>query len=298
MVAAEHAGDAVVHRLPRPRATARRKNRAQRWNQTQRMNQMQRTNESRGVHETQRANGNGFWSRVGHWIRGGGATPNGDAGAEATAAAEAVVDPAVAAIRSAVADVRSDLSRRGATLGELVRVCKKLAGAVESIDKRLLRRDELADGALRSLDHLTDPITRLPVLAKTQADALERIAKLLEHGDARGRKVEEHLSQWPQLADAQRELMVSIGRRLDDAAAGDDRRGAAVAALQSSLAALDKTIDGLSATLRHVHAEMIDRQEAIATRMAEQTRRLTWFVGGAVVTAVAAGTVAVVALVR
>jgi hypothetical protein len=110
--------------------------------------------------------------------------------------------------------------------------------------------------------------------------------------------VEENLSQFPRLADAQRETMVSIGRQLDLSRQTGDRVGTTLEGFQQAVTLLGEATGASAKALQEMRRNSLEREERVATILQEQTRRLTLFSVAALSASIVAAVIGIIALLR
>jgi hypothetical protein len=245
-----------------------------------------------------------FWSRVGHWFRA--AAPMESGSLEPVGA-----EPVPSVSRSGNGDrelasgddgspflSRLRLARREPAIERLEVGYAKVAGLIESIQRHLQTQDERSAVMSRSLERLADHLAHAPETARAEVELLSGLHKRMEAQADVFRRFEESLSQWPRLADAQRETMAAIGRQLDLAREHAERSTTTLDAFQQAVTKLGDATGACTIALRDMHGDAAVREERLSRLLHEQTKRLTLVAFGAIVAAAAAGVIGLVALLR
>jgi hypothetical protein len=190
------------------------------------------------------------------------------------------------------------LARRDLHLDRLEERYTTVVDLAESIQKHLEQQGQRAERMAHSLDRLAAILEHMPEASQTHADLLSSINELMETDTASAERALELLSQIPQVADAQRETMVSIGRQLDVLREGGERGTDTLADLQAAVLKLGEVTETSSAALKHMHADSVTREERLADLIREQTSRLTLFASLAITVAAIAVVLGLVAVFR
>ena len=247
-----------------------------------------------------------IWSRIGHWLKSGDRTRGQEEGSTRPPAdpqAEGFTEPnfgldSASCLEDAI--IPSTVSRKSEKEQLLERVedgYARVTSLVESIRTHMETQDQRSAEMAQALTALADSLHELPGNGQAQVEVLERIEAQLEGQAVRGRKLEENLTQWPRLADAQRETLTAVGRELElNREAGSETR-ATLEGLGAAVQTLSSATEATSATMRQLQEEAAQREQQMAQVLQERTTRLTWFVAGVTALAAVAVVIAVAALV-
>lgn len=159
----------------------------------------------------------------------------------------------------------------------------RVIGLVESIQHHLTLQDQRAERLAPAIERLAEGLANLPATSKSQLDLLNRIHALLEADLAGSKRIEAVLSQIPQIADAQRETMVSMGRQLDVLREMGDRSVASATSLQDAMSELARTTTDGTSAIKQMHVDSASREEQVVALLETQTRRVTWLFGATIV---------------
>lgn len=245
-----------------------------------------------------------FWIRVGHWFK-------------PTSANQPDVDPIIeseltstlgmesASTETIVAESPSDIvgtvsrSRLGRSLSAAERIeqeYNRVVGLVESIQDHLGQNSERSELMVRSLDRLADSLENLPESSRKQIEILESLHQEVAADAQRAVNMEQAISQLPQLADAQRETMVTISRRLEDSRETDEKLTSTLDSVEQSVTQMGEATIASAKTITMMRMEEASRQDRIAKLLEQQTERITLMATVAIVLAVAAVILGLVSL--
>ena len=129
-------------------------------------------------------------------------------------------------------------------------------------------------------------------------DLLSRISEAAQADAASAKRVEEGLLQLPQLADGQRETMVSIGRQLDLSRQTNERIADTMEGFQQAITSLGETVEASSKALQEMRWDATAREERVASLLQHQTRWLVTFGWSAIGFAAIAAIVGLIVLLR
>ena len=221
-----------------------------------------------------------LWLRMAQWFKNAGRPPQ--EACESAMPGEALSDGCSAGVESAAVrggPVRAtnvalkhghDTPRAGRDGLRSV----DLAGVVgERGDPDAAQWHEIVAAANR----VADSAEGLQKAGDRQAALLADIKDVVSAANAEGRRLQEHLASLPRVADAQREALVSIGRQLDEAQRAGQRVAESLAELHGVLLRMGDTLAASSRTLEQVGEAMASRQDEVAVRLGEMSRRLVVF---------------------
>ena len=248
-----------------------------------------------------------FWSRVGHWFKRS-PRPVGYGFQEAPAGALERTSNVNGDIRNAPNASTSTegkgtiskfrFSRSGTNLERLDEEYARVVNLMEAIQTHLEMQAKRSDIMARSLDRLAEGLAQVPDASRKHLELLSTISEAVAAGAASAKRVEESLIQLPQLADAQRETMVSIGRQLDLSQQTSGRVADTMDESREAITKLSVATEASTRTLREMHQEAGVRDERAAFLLQEQTRRLVMFAWSAIGLAVVVAVVGLIALFR
>lgn len=220
-----------------------------------------------------------FWTRVGHWFKptersngldeiggDGGLTD----GRRASLAGEVITGDAPSGSRFRLARTSSTVERLEEEYTRIVRL-------VESVQTHLEQQGERTDVMARSLSSVAQSLEALPESSRTNSETLAAINQRLETDGACLKRLDDNLSQFPQLADAQREAMVSIGRHLDLSRQTNDKLVTTLDGFQQAVTLVSEATAASARTLQDLRSDASARENRIASVLQEQTHRLTMF---------------------
>ncbi|HNQ23506.1 MAG TPA: hypothetical protein PKK06_10470 [Phycisphaerae bacterium] len=245
-----------------------------------------------------------LWSRIGRWFSGESKGGNGHHPGEVDAATgligcaaqEARDFGTVEAATPAALCPTHRVPNRERLLERLEEGYERVSRLVESIQTHVQTQDQRSAEALRTLASLGQSLEHLPTATAAQNDSLAQITQLLETQAARSKRLDEHLAQWPRLADAQRETMASVGRQLDLNRQAGEQVAASLDRLGEAMRTLGGTTARAAETIRELESHAAEREQRLALALRERTSRLAWFVGGVTALALAGLITALVAL--
>lgn len=241
----------------------------------------------------------GLLTRMGRWFKGAG----GDASADLPGVgrdgflegvpAETGAEPATGATpRLSKAQLREQ------ALDKLQDGHLKVITLIASLQKHMEAQDGRGQAMASSLSDIARNLGRLSETAKEQTETLGGIATQLQTGNDRSRRWEEALTEFPALAKAQQTTLATLGEQLAVGHQADERIGQSLDAVRGTLDVLDRSTTTSTETLKGVQESSAHSQELVGELIRKQR---TWLARLVVVTlcvALAAVTLAVIALVR
>lgn len=247
-----------------------------------------------------------MWSRIGHWLRssnrpreeaeGTQTTRVVDPQADGLAELDLGLDSASCLEEAIVPSTALRKPDKEPLLERLEDGYARVTNLVESIQAHMETQDQHRAETAQALTSLAASLQQLPGAAQAQTEALQRVEAQLEGQAVRGRKLEENLTQWPRLADAQRETLAAVGHELElNREAGSETR-ATLEGLGEAVQALGSATELTTATMSRLQTEAAEREQQLAQVLQERTSRLTWFVAGVTALAAVAIVIAVAAL--
>jgi len=232
-----------------------------------------------------------FWSRVAQWFKQEVGPTRGGIEEQGTE------EFAIGAVASGGSAHRKDAGAVNAALNQRPSVSSldaprskeehdPIATLAAIMEKHLIAQSERLEAANRALDRLVEAADSAPRVVEAHAARLSTISESVSASTAGIRRMEEGLMPIPQLADAQRETMVAIGRQLDESRQIGQKASQAMEAVSQGLAELAATSKASIKESQETRQENASREQQLAMLLEEQTRRLTVF--GSVLIAVAA----------
>ena len=110
--------------------------------------------------------------------------------------------------------------------------------------------------------------------------------------------IEQAISQMPQLADAQREAMVTISRRLEDSRETDEKLTTTLESVEQSVTQMGEAANASAKTIAMIRLEDASQQDRIAKILQQQTERFPLMATVAIALAIAAVILGLVSLFR
>lgn len=249
--------------------------------------------------------GTKIWSRVGRWLKRTDASPTrgGDDGGMAsppgaTRGELVSTPPPGTASEEPAALSRFRLSRSGPPLERLEEEYKRVVKLIDTIQSHMSSQGERSEAMTRSLDRMAEHFAEMSGAARKQSEYLSEIAETSATEAACAKRVEDGLLQLPQLADAQRETMVSIGGQLDLSRQTIDRVAGSMDGFQQAVGNLAQVTEASTKKLQEMRWDTTAREERIAALLQEQNRRMTYFAVAAMALALVAAVMGVIALFR
>ena len=253
-----------------------------------------------------------FWSRVGHWLRSSGELDGtvSRSESEQRRPAESTATEQSSSVSTetpvsgdgakegAASAMRLRTGRHGLDLARLEEQQARAAELMEAIRDHLASQNEQSKQIGVSLEELAKHVALLSDASGSQLDQFHRINEEVTVGGACAKRIEQSLSQLPQIADAQRETMVSIGRQLD--VLRDTSSGVAktLEGFGEAVSRLSEAGGASAEVLKSLRTDSAARGERIAALIEEQTKRLTVFASVAIAVAAIAAVLGLVALFR
>ncbi len=239
----------------------------------------------------------GIWSRVGHWLRPAGGKDGSGAGGLSRAGSPAnSVNLALQAEGRAPDASPAAVAQRPLGDDRMEEAYTKIIDLVGSIRSHLELQDRRAERMAPTLERLAEGLGNIPEAAKTQVALLADISKRMDSDAERAGRLETSLSQLPQIADAQRETMVSMGRQLETLNEANERGTSASDEFRQTLSQLIDATRASTSSLKQIQVDSAAQEDNLARLVAEQTRRLTLFACAAIALAAVAAAVSLLAL--
>lgn len=247
-----------------------------------------------------------FWIRVGHWFKPTGTNqpdvdPNIESDMTSSLGMERESTGTVATKSSSdIVDAvsRSRLGRSSSAMERLEQEYNRVVGLVESIQDHLGQNSERSELMVRSLDRLAESLDHLPETSRKQIEVLESLRQEVATDAQCAVNIEQAVSQLPQIADAQREAMVTISRRLEDSRETDEKLTTTLESVEQSVTQMGEAANASAKTISMIRLEDASQQDRIAKLLQQQTERITLMATVAIVLAVTAVILGLVSLFR
>lgn len=176
---------------------------------------------------------------------------------------------------------------------------------MDAIERNMESQADRSERIACSLDSLAQSLTGVPEAFRHQLEVLANIRETVTVEQDRAGRIEESLAEWPRVADAQRETMVSISRQLDEAREANAGTNSAVEECRHAFAKVEETTDASTKALERYAEETRTGTDRMARLLEEQAdlqagfaRRFQLFAGAAIGLAGVAAVIAVISLLR
>lgn len=235
-----------------------------------------------------------LWSRMGKWIKNsgrGGSLSEASAGFAGDVARQDLSQGRPPSSGTRVTPVPSPIER-------LEQQQSKVTALVESMQEHLTAQAQRTDSIARSLEKLADSLSRLPDSSQTQLGMLEKIGEEVARGVGSARRLEDVLTQLPQLADAQREAMVAIGHQMDATRTSHEGVSDALVGVRNVVSQVGESAAASTASLRDLRSDLASREQRVVTTLEDQAVQRQHFAWVMIAMVTGIFLVAVVALIR
>ena len=220
-----------------------------------------------------------FWSRMVRWLRHGA-----DGGADAVADHGATGSTFKGHYPEGGGDaLRGDENQA------------RVANPFNVIEKHLTAQGERMEVVASQVNRLAEIVESLPDVTQRHLALLSNVGEAAAALATGTKRIEERLMPLPELADSQREAMVSIGRQLDEWRQTSGQITAALVEFEQALASLAEAIGQSGKVLQEMRHDEMSREQRVAALLEEQNRRLVvfgWCAIGAAAAAVVLGLIA------
>ncbi len=161
----------------------------------------------------------------------------------------------------------------------------KLGTVLDSLQKHFDTHEQRSGTIAESLEKLAAHLAPIPETSKAHSELLGAIRDGLEAHAARAKRIDESLSQLPQLADLQRETFVSIGRQLEVSRQTSERVAEVLNRFQQAVTVFGDATTASTAALREIQTDSAVKQQQMVKVLEDQTKRFTFFAGVAIAAA-------------
>lgn len=248
-----------------------------------------------------------FWSRIGHWFKKSD-SPSSMAGFDGqsvalgeTAGRVAEVEADIAVTATADPPKAPSLFRRSRTHQDLERLeaqYTRVGNLMDSIERHMESQADRSERIACSLDRLAQNLTGVPEAFRHQLEVLSSIRETVTTEQDRASRIEESLSQWPRVADAQRETMVSISRQLDESRESNTRMASTVEECSGTFARVGETAAASTKAIERFAGDAAANTERVARLLEVQAGQFRVFAWSAIGLAGVAALVAIISLLQ
>ncbi|MGD2109266.1 MAG: hypothetical protein PVI86_07725 [Phycisphaerae bacterium] len=172
----------------------------------------------------------------------------------------------------------------------------RLARSIDELRTHLTAEAGNRERIAQVLDTVAAGLANAPDAATKQLESLTALREATAEQLVCLKRIEESLSQLPQIADAQRETMVSVARQLDLAREASEKAASTNAQCKEVLDRLGEATNASTKTLQEMRWDVSARDAQISSLLSEHTRRFTWFAWSAIGVATVAAILGLVAL--
>lgn len=176
---------------------------------------------------------------------------------------------------------------------------------MDAIERHMESQADRSERIACSLDSLAQSLTGVPEAFRHQLEVLANIRETVTAEQDRAGRIEESLAQWPRVADAQRETMVSISRQLDEAREANAGTSSAIEECRHAFAKVEETTSASTKALERYTGETRTGTQRMAALLEEQAdlqaglaSRFQLFAWAAIGLAGVAAVIAVISLLR
>lgn len=227
----------------------------------------------------------GFWSRVGAWLWGADREDMfSSPGASSATVAERMPSGRIegpAAAQGVPPGASGPGTEGGRPAGGRANPSTtspndRLIQLVDAINGHLLGQRERTELMNAALHRLADGLERFPEASKAEFQLLERVAADSGAAVTNLKRLSETLAQLPELADGQREAMVTLHRELERGRESDQQLRESLVGVGRGIAALSEATQGLRPMLDRLRCEVASGQERLLMIVERHANRTTW----------------------
>ncbi len=178
---------------------------------------------------------------------------------------------------------KPDAGRSGAARSHTTAVSAndRLVELVDAIREHLTAQSERSELMNAALHRLADGLERFPEASKAELHLLERVAADSGATATNVKKLSEALAQLPELADGQREALVTIHRELERGRESGQQLRETLDGVGRAIASLSDATANLRPMLDRLRSELTAGQERLLMIVERQAERMTWFTASA-----------------
>ena len=221
-----------------------------------------------------------LWSRMKEWIRPGARGLGGDGSLLGSASVRSAVageeeSGGANAGRRAVGGVLSRRRRNDTVLEKLQEGYLQVIDLVDSMQKHQQRQDTRAMEISSSLSRVAETLGTIESSGRDQARTLARIADELGAGNERSARWEEALSEFPQMAEAQRRALSDVAHQMEAAGQRDNQMVQSLESFREAVTSLGDATTASSVAVKSLQMSALESHERTAALMKEQNKRFT-----------------------
>ena len=218
-----------------------------------------------------------IWPRMKAWFRNGSRKRGSDGSLQGTGSdpimdfADDTVDPA--ANRHVAGAGLLKRRRNDAVLEKMQEGYGRVIELVDSIQKHQQQQDARAVEISSSLSTMAATLNAIDTTGKDQAEKLASIATELHVGNERSARWENALSEFPRVADAQREALSAVARQMEAVGQRDDQMSQSLESFQEAVTSLGDATTASGVAFSNLQMSTLENQERTTTLMKEQNKR-------------------------
>ena len=177
--------------------------------------------------------------------------------------------------RRAVGGVLSRRRRNDTVLEKLQEGYLQVIDLVDSMQKHQQRQDTRAMEISSSLSRVAETLGTIESSGRDQARTLARIADELGAGNERSARWEEALSEFPQMAEAQRRALSDVAHQMEAAGQRDNQMVQSLESFREAVTSLGDATTASSVAVKSLQMSALESHERTAALMKEQNKRFT-----------------------
>lgn len=202
-----------------------------------------------------------LWSRMTSWMKPGSRGSQ-DASSHSANADEPVT--------LSVASRRPD-----PTLARLEEGYAKVIDLVDAIKRHQQQQEVRAVEVSSSLSQIATTLECIDQAGQRQADSLQLIAEQVRSSSQRSANWEEALNEFPKMAEAQREALVSVVRQMEEAGKREGTLSGSLDSFRDAVNTLGDATTASSVAVKDLQLSSLEQQERTANLIKEQSKRFT-----------------------
>ena len=177
--------------------------------------------------------------------------------------------------RQAVGGVLSRRRRNDTVLEKLQEGYLQVIDLVDSMQKHQQRQDTRAMEISSSLSRVAETLGTIESSGRDQARTLARIADELGAGNERSARWEEALSEFPRMAEAQRQVLSDVAHQMEAAGQRDNQMAQSLESFREAVTSLGDATTASSVAVKSLQMSALESHERTAALMKEQNKRFT-----------------------
>ncbi len=151
----------------------------------------------------------------------------------------------------------------------------RIVKLMDAIQAHMAGQEQRSEQMVRSLDQLASGQAQAPEAQRQQVELLSSIREAVAAEAAGSKRIEDQLAQWPGIADAQRETMVSISHQLDSTRETNERVGSALTEVHAATTGLSAATESSTKLVFQLRSDALAREQRLAELLEFQTKRLS-----------------------